>query len=46
MNVLFGILAVVFTLGMIGDKEKDNRRNYTIGFLACIAAIVLISAMR
>ena len=42
MKILFAIFAVVLFLGMVGDKEKDNRRNYTYGFIATIAGIVAL----
>lgn len=43
MLVLLGIIAVVFAVGMVAEKDKDNRRNLTIGFVTCVAAIVMIS---
>lgn len=45
MKVFFAILTAVLLFGMIGDKEKDNRKNYTIGFVATVAAIVALYAL-
>lgn len=42
MIIFFCILAALFALAMIGDKEKDNRRNYTIAFLVSAILAVLL----
>ena len=43
MNIFLGIAAGLFVLGMVGGKREDERRNYTIGFVTCVAAIVLMN---
>lgn len=43
MNIFFGILAVILLLGMIGDKDAQNRINFTYGFVAVILAIVALN---
>lgn len=42
MQILFGILATVFALGMIADKDAENRRNFTIAFVTLIVAITVL----
>lgn len=46
MNKFLGILAVILILGMIGDKEKQNRINYTKGFIVVILAITAIHVIQ
>lgn len=46
MNIFLGFLAGIFAVGMIGDKEKDNRQNYTIAFTACIVAVVALNILK
>lgn len=36
------IAAVVLLIGMIGDKEAANRRNYTYAFCMCLFTIIAI----
>ena len=45
MNIFLGILAVILLLGMIGDKEQQNRNNYTQGFIIVIFAIVAMNVI-
>ena len=42
MKVFFAILAVILLVGMIGDKEQQNRNKYTMGFLSTIIGIVAL----
>ena len=42
MKVFFAILAVILLVGMIGDKEQQNRNNYTMGFLSTIIGLVAL----
>ena len=42
MEILLFILAVLFGLGSIGDKDQRNRNNYTWICIACILAIAII----
>lgn len=45
MKTFYAIIAVVLLFGMIGDKNMDSRKNYTIGFVASVAAIVALHAL-
>ena len=40
--IIFSILAVVFFLGMIGDKDVNNRKNFTHAFCVLAIAITLM----
>lgn len=40
--IVFCLAAILLLFGMIGDKDANNRRNYTYGFCTLVAAIVLI----
>lgn len=42
MEILLFVLAVLFGLGSIGDKDQRNRNNYTWICIACILAIAMI----
>ena len=41
MVVLLAILAVILFLGMIADKDKDNRKNFTYAFMTVVIALVV-----
>lgn len=43
MNIFLGILAIILMLGMIADKGKDNRFNFTMGFIAVIVAMIVLN---
>ena len=43
MNIFLAILAVILLFGMIGDKEEQNRINFTWGFMIVILAIAAIN---
>lgn len=45
MNIFLEIVAGLFVLGMVGGKREDERRNYTIGFVVCVLAIVMMKTM-
>lgn len=45
MNIFLAILAVILLFGMIGDKEEQNRINFTWGFIVVIAAIAVINVI-
>lgn len=45
MGALFAILSIFMTillLGMVGDKDAQNRKNFTYGFCAVVFAIVIM----
>ncbi|MEE1303064.1 MAG: hypothetical protein UHD64_09815 [Bacteroidales bacterium] len=41
ISILFGILAIIFALGMIADKDANNRKNFTIAFCLLVIAITV-----
>lgn len=42
MEILLFVLAALFGLGAIGDKDQRNRNNFTWICIACILAIAII----
>lgn len=45
MRAIFAILCIFMTLllfGMIGDKDAQNRKNFTYGFCATVIAIAVM----
>lgn len=42
MKIFLAIAALLLLWGMIGDRNADNRRNYTLGFIVCVAGVILI----
>lgn len=40
MEVMLIVMAVILFIGMIADKEADNRKNYTLGFVVVVVATV------
>lgn len=42
MKIFLAIIALLLLWGMIGDRNTDNRHNYTLGFIACVAGVILI----
>jgi hypothetical protein len=43
MLILFVLFAIILFFGMIGDKDKTNRCNFTYAFIVCVVAIILLS---
>ena len=43
MNIFLALLVVLFGIGAIADKEQQNRNNFTMICIACIAAITIIN---
>lgn len=41
--ILFSLMAVILFFGMVGDKDANNRKNFTYGFVALVIAILAIS---
>lgn len=41
MIVLLAIMAVILFLGMIADKDKDDRKNFTYAFITTVIALVV-----
>lgn len=46
MTILLGIIATILMIGMVTDRDKDNRSNLTLGFVATLAAIVTLSILK
>ena len=40
--ILFSVFALIFLIGMIGDKDAENRRSFAFAFCTLVLAIVLI----
>lgn len=45
MEILLFMLALLFGLGVIGDKEQKNRNNYTKICIVCIIGIILMRVL-
>lgn len=45
MEILLFMLALLFGMGAIGDKEQGNRNNYTKICIACIIGIILMRVL-
>lgn len=41
VSILFSLFAIILLFGMIGDKDADNRKNYTIAFCCVVLAIIV-----
>lgn len=39
IKTLFMVIAIILFFGMVGSKEKFNKRTYCFGFVACVVAI-------
>lgn len=39
---VFCVIAVILLFGMIGDKDAENRKNFTLAFCTLVAAITLV----
>lgn len=42
MEIFIFLLALLFGMGAIGDRDRGNRQNFTIAFTACILAVAAI----
>jgi hypothetical protein len=42
MIIFLGILAVFCLLGMYGGMNPRDRGHFTVGFIMCIAAMIII----
>lgn len=45
MEILLFMLALLFGLGVIGDREQENRNNYTKICIVCIIGIILMRVL-
>lgn len=41
MVIALAIMTVVLFLGMIADKDENNRKNFTYAFMVCVLALVI-----
>ena len=41
-EVITMVIAVILALGMIGEKDKGNKRTYCYAFVACIIAVAVM----
>lgn len=44
-TIILMTIAVILFLGIMGDKEKFNKRLYYFGFIACVAAVIILEAV-
>ena len=35
-------ITIILMIGMIADKEAENRKNFTYGFCTCLLALTMI----
>lgn len=42
VTVILIIIAIILFFGMVGDKEKFNKRTYCFGFIACVVAVAIM----
>lgn len=42
ITVILIIIAIILFFGMVGDKEKFNKRTYCYGFIACVVAVTVM----
>ena len=43
MNMFSAFLALIFLMGIVGDKNERNKRYYTIGFVCCMITIIMLN---
>lgn len=43
LTIFFSIIAVILLIGMIGDKDADSRKNFTVAFCMSLIAIIAIA---
>ncbi len=42
MTVFLSILSAILLFGMIGEKDKGDKMNFTIAFVTCIIGIIVL----
>ena len=42
MTIFLAAVAAILLFGMRGDKDAQNRRNFTYGFIAAVFAIIAV----
>lgn len=43
LTIIFTIMAVILFLGMIADKDYNNRKNFAQAFMVVVAAIIILN---
>ncbi|MDD3415508.1 MAG: hypothetical protein PHY47_16110 [Lachnospiraceae bacterium] len=43
--ILFGVISVILLLGMIGGRDKDEKKCFTIAFCVCIIITAVMKIM-
>lgn len=43
MLTIFTIIMIILLLGMVGDGDVNNRKNYTLAFCTVVIAIMILS---
>ena len=46
ITIILMIIAAILFLGMVGDKEKINKRIYLYGFVACVVTVMVLEVVR
>ena len=46
MKIALAIAALILLWGMIGDRDADNRQNFTFGFIICVAGVILLEILK
>lgn len=41
-EIIIMVIAVILAIGMIGEKDKDNKKLYCYGFIACVIAVAVL----
>jgi len=41
-QIIIMVIAVILALGMIGEKDKDNKKLYCYSFIACVIAVAIL----
>ena len=41
-EIIIMVIAVILALGMIGEKDKENKKLYCYGFIASVIAVAIL----
>lgn len=45
INIVLGVAAAVFGIGVIGEKDVEKQRNITLAFAALVALIIAVNTI-
>lgn len=45
-TIIFMVIAAFLFVGMVGDKEKFNKRIYCYCFVTCVVAVVILEVVK